>query len=91
MPLQPEHAPSSFGFPRLRIAPPALGALLIVLVAVWGGSAAVADQAAGKPKAAGDSAAEVVARVNGKPILRRDFDLSVQIQFRGRRPANVGF
>ncbi|PYT14804.1 MAG: hypothetical protein DMF51_07810 [Acidobacteria bacterium] len=69
-------APPSFGFPRRRLAPAALGALLFV--AAWGGSAA------------GVPAADVVARVNGRPILRRDFDLSVQIQFRGRRPANVG-
>src|SRR5437867_2819485 len=45
----------------------------------------------GKP-AAGESrgqggAADVMARVNGRPILRRDFDLAVQIQFRGRRRA----
>ena len=26
-----------------------------------------------------------MARVNGHPILRRDFDLAVQLQFRGRR------
>ena len=89
MPLQPHHAPCTFGFPRRRLAPPALGALLFV--AAWGGCAADAGQAAGKAKpAAGDPAAEVVARVNGRPILRRHFDLSVQIQFHGRRPANVG-
>ena len=87
--MQSVPAPPSFGFPRSRLAPAALGALLFV--AAWGGSAAAADQAAGKAKsAAGVPAADVVARVNGRPILRRDFDLSVQIQFRGRRPANVG-
>ncbi len=34
---------------------------------------------------AGDSQAEFVAKVNGRPILRRDFELAVQLQFRGRR------
>lgn len=33
--------------------------------------------------------AEVVARVNGQPVLRRDFDLAVQVQFQGRA-AGVG-
>lgn len=33
----------------------------------------------------GDSRAEAVAKVNGRPILRRDFELAVQLQFRGRR------
>jgi len=31
----------------------------------------------------------VVGRVNGQAILRRDFELAVQIHFAGRRPANV--
>jgi peptidyl-prolyl cis-trans isomerase C len=34
--------------------------------------------------------AGVVARVNGRPILQRDFDLAVQIQFRGGRSQPVG-
>lgn len=41
------------------------------------------------PAAAGAAPSKdpaVVARVNGKPILRRDFDLAVQLQFRGRAP-----
>jgi peptidyl-prolyl cis-trans isomerase C len=46
---------------------------------------AASSAAAGKRKAAVPSGSEVVARVNGDPILRRDFDLAVQIQFRGRR------
>jgi len=34
---------------------------------------------------------DVVARVNGHPILRRDFDLAVQMQFRRRRtPVGLG-
>jgi peptidyl-prolyl cis-trans isomerase C len=32
------------------------------------------------------SGADVVARVNGAPILRRDFDLAVQVEFRRRGP-----
>jgi len=41
---------------------------------------------AGKGKtAAATSGTDVMARVNGHPILRRDFDLAVQLQFRGRR------
>ena len=40
----------------------------------------------GKGKtAAATSGTDVMARVNGHPILRRDFDLAVQLQFRGRR------
>jgi parvulin-like peptidyl-prolyl isomerase len=35
------------------------------------------------------AAAEIVARVNGQPVLRRDFDLAVQLQFQGRA-ASVG-
>lgn len=35
-------------------------------------------------------AGEVVARVDGSPISRRDFDLAVQIHFSGRRPGMVG-
>ncbi len=31
-----------------------------------------------------------MARVNGQAILRRDFDLAVQLQFAGRRPAAIG-
>jgi len=34
---------------------------------------------------AGVGRAEIVAKVNGRPILRRDFELAVQLQFRGRR------
>ncbi len=43
----------------------------------------------GQAAPASADSAEVVARVNGRPILRRDFDLAVQMQFSGRRPANV--
>jgi peptidyl-prolyl cis-trans isomerase C len=34
---------------------------------------------------AATAGSDVMARVNGHPILRRDFDLAVQMQFRGRR------
>jgi peptidyl-prolyl cis-trans isomerase C len=47
---------------------------------------AATPPAEGKGKsAAATSGSDVVARVNGHPILRRDFDLAVQMQFRGRR------
>ncbi len=42
-----------------------------------------APAAAPAPKSA---ASNVVARVNGRPISRRDFDLMVQVQFRQRGP-----
>src|SRR5262249_6222150 len=92
LPAHPARTPSAP--PRCRLAPVALGALL--LAALPGGSPVAAGNAAveqpdGKSKAmSAESAADVVARVNGRPILRRDFDLAVQIQFRGRRPSNVG-
>ncbi len=34
--------------------------------------------------------ADLVARVNGQAILRRDFELAVQLHFSGRRPGAVG-
>lgn len=40
--------------------------------------------AAAAPPAAPSAAGAVVARVNGKPILRRDFDMAVQLAFRQR-------
>jgi peptidyl-prolyl cis-trans isomerase C len=76
------------------VAPPArLVALLLAFVPAAILAAPPADSSRtperkGKPVAA-PSASEAVARVNGRPILRRDFDLAVQIQFRGRR-APVG-
>jgi peptidyl-prolyl cis-trans isomerase C len=63
---------------RRLLAPALLGALLAVQ----------APGMAAPP--AGEARAEVVARVNGRPILRRDFDLAVQLQFRGRLPGIVG-
>jgi parvulin-like peptidyl-prolyl isomerase len=57
-----------------------LGALLCLAAAPAGRTAH------GAP--ATPAATEVVARVNGRPVLRRDFDLAVQVQFRGR-PAGV--
>jgi len=40
--------------------------------------------------AATEETPEVVARVSGRPILRRDFDLAVQLRFAGRRTGRVG-
>jgi len=48
--------------------------------------AASSAPAEGKGRAvAAPSDLEAVARVNGHPILRREFDFAVQMQFRGRR------
>jgi peptidyl-prolyl cis-trans isomerase C len=63
--------------PTLRTAWGTLPALIALLAFAL--PARAADPAGG---AAGDA---VVARVNGKPILRRDFDLAVQLRFQGRR------
>ncbi len=93
-PQKTDPAPSRRGGGRRGLATAALGALLLLAgpigraFAADGGAAAAPD--AKTRAASGDSAADVVARVNGRPILRRDFDLAVQIQFRGRRPSNVG-
>jgi peptidyl-prolyl cis-trans isomerase C len=51
------------------------------------GSTAAAPRAtATAPKPARAAGTDVIARVNGSPILRRDFDLMVQVQFRQRGP-----
>jgi len=44
----------------------------------------------GAPAAAAEAPADAVARVNGRPILRRDFEAAVQLQFRGRRAGRDG-
>ncbi len=53
------------------------------------GAAAASDttaQAQGGSRPSGD---DVIARVDGRPILRRDYDLAVQLQFQGRRTGSV--
>jgi peptidyl-prolyl cis-trans isomerase C len=63
-------------------------ALLLALApaALLAASPASSAPAEGKGRAAGvPSDPEAVARVNGHPILRREFDFAVQMQFRGRR------
>lgn len=51
------------------------------------GAAAAPSQPAAAPKpAAAATPSGVVARVNGTPILRRDFDVAVQVEFRRRAP-----
>jgi peptidyl-prolyl cis-trans isomerase C len=71
----------------------ALYAGATLLAAVLSGPAATAADTpppAGKPAASATApkpaAAGVVARVNGRSIARRDFDLMVQVQFRQRGP-----
>lgn len=70
--------------PRLRAR-----ALRLPVPALFGVLLAIGAPGLAAP-AAGDSRADVVAKVNGRPILRRDFELAVQLQFRGRRTGNVG-
>lgn len=70
--------------PRLRAR-----ALRLLVPALFGLLLAIGAPGLAAPPA-GDSRADVVAKVNGRPILRRDFELAVQLQFRGRRTGNVG-
>jgi parvulin-like peptidyl-prolyl isomerase len=58
-------------------SPAARAAVLLIALATLPGAAPA-------PPAGAD---ETVARVNGRPILRRDFNLAVQLQFQGRAPA----
>jgi len=53
-------------------------------VAAEGPTPAAKPPAAGTASPAPKSGSGVVARVNSRPILRRDFDLMVQVQFRQR-------
>lgn len=71
---------------RLR---PCARALRLLVPALFGSLLAIGAPGLAAPPA-GDGRADVVARVNGRPILRRDFELAVQLQFRGRRAGNVG-
>ena len=57
----------------------------IAAAAGSGGSPAPSTAAAPRPAPAPPGSG-VVARVNGSPILRRDFDLAVQVEFRRRPP-----
>ncbi len=59
-------------------------AILMPLVLAAAGGPLRAEET--RPAPAGG----IVARVNGAPISRRDFDLAVQIHFAGRRPGAVG-
>ncbi len=59
---------------------------LLCLAAALACSAPAGAGARGGDKRPAD---DVVGRVNGQAILRRDFELAVQIHFAGRRPANV--
>jgi peptidyl-prolyl cis-trans isomerase C len=83
--MQHVHRPLAPPRPAARRAPGSaclLGTFLCFL-------AIHAAQAA--PAPAGAESVDAVALVNGRPILRRDFDLAVQLQFRRPRPAKVGF
>ena len=63
------------------------GPILCAALMAFAGPAAVlaAPPAPRSSPPAATSGTDVMARVNGHPILRRDFDLAVQMQFRGRR------
>ena len=61
---------------------PGLAAAVVLLAAL--------PLLAAAPAAPPAAAEDVVARVNGRPILRRDFELAVQLQFGGRRRQAVG-
>lgn len=61
---------------------PRAGALLGMLLLI-GAPGLAATPAAEAP-------VDAVARVNGRPILRRDFEAAVQLQFRGRRAGQDG-
>lgn len=66
-------------------APPAAAAPAPPGSTAPAGSAAPAPKPpATAPKSARTVGSDVIARVNGSPILRRDFDLMVQVQFRQR-------
>ena len=70
-------------FPGLTL--PAVLAVLLLAVTLAPGPARA--QASEDPGAAG---LETIARVNGQPILRRDYDLAVQLRFRRRGPGRRG-
>ncbi len=66
------------GFLRVVVATIGLATLGFVgLGNAWGQDSTVPD-------------ADPIARVNGQPILSRDFNLAVQIQFRRRGPGHRG-
>src|SRR5258706_3394068 len=89
--------PSRSVLPRQPARRRVLAALVPILVSLVPGAVLSAPAApAAKPSPSKPPAtdvrgkggdADVMARVNGRPILRREFDLAVQIQFRGRRRA----
>ena len=60
---------------------------LVLLPALAAGSLTIAATTA---PPASPPAASAVARVNGRPVLRRDFDLAVQMAFRQRGPGERG-
>src|SRR5207245_6377005 len=73
-------------FSRFGVRGSAACLLLAILAVVPAGGAG--KTAGGRPSSSPSN--DAVARVNGQPILGRDFDLAVQLRFSGRRPANVG-
>ena len=68
--------------PRSVCFPQALRLLPVLGVVLLPGVPAMAPAA--------EAPADTVARVNGRPIQRRDFEAAVQLQFRGRRAGQDG-
>ncbi len=75
--------------PRLPLAPRAVALPSWLMLSLALGLAVGPAVALGKP-ARGSAEEEVVATINGRPILRRDFDLAVQVQLRGRLQRGLG-
>ena len=75
------------GLNRVFLAAAFLGAALLSGQAF---AAAASPDKAAKPAASKASADSPVARVNGQPVTRRDFDLMVQVLFRQRGPGQRG-
>jgi peptidyl-prolyl cis-trans isomerase C len=80
MSWQPDADPARGG------ARAALALALLAALAAGSTPAAAAATNAPAPRPARGAGSDVVARVNGSPILRRDFDVMVQVQFRQRGP-----
>jgi peptidyl-prolyl cis-trans isomerase C len=66
--------------------PPVIEAAAADARAAAASSAAAPPATLTAPKPARTAGTDVIARVNGSPILRRDFDVMVQVQFRQRGP-----
>jgi parvulin-like peptidyl-prolyl isomerase len=71
---------------KSTIALQALAALALSTALAAAGTATSSPAPATPKPSSGSAGSGVVARVNGAPILRRDFDLAVQVEFRRHGP-----